>query len=122
LEVISGWADNFSDDEGSFPRGRELVHGIGLLDTPEDEVANIDGSLLNVAVVISSKLLIVTRLSHDSSKPLLFKVVEVDTTGSPDFSFFVKLYAWSSKGDVGRQYGFRSIDQKKGKNLVAELT
>jgi hypothetical protein len=42
LEAINGWADNFDDDEGSFPRGGELVHVIGLLDAPEDEVANIE--------------------------------------------------------------------------------
>jgi hypothetical protein len=114
LEAISGWADNFSDDEGSFQRGRELVHVVGLLDAPEDEVANVEGSFLNVAVVISSKLLVVTGLSHDSSKPLLFKAVEVDTTGFLDFSFFVELYVWSFEGDVGRQYGFRFVDQKEG--------
>jgi hypothetical protein len=106
LEVISGWADNFSGDQGSFPRGRELVHAVGLLDAPEDEVANVEGIFLNIAVVISSKLLVVTSLSHDSSKPLLLKVVEVDATGLLGFSFFVELYAWSSERDVGRQYGF----------------
>jgi hypothetical protein len=67
LEVICGWADNFSDDERSFPGGRELVHAVGLLDAPEDEVANVEGSVLNVAIVISMKLLVVTILSHDGS-------------------------------------------------------
>jgi hypothetical protein len=52
LEAISGWADNFSDDEGSLPRRRELVHAVGLLDAPEDKVANIKGSFLDVVVVI----------------------------------------------------------------------
>jgi hypothetical protein len=49
LEVICGWADDFSDDERSFPGGRELVHAVGLLDAPEDEVADVEGSFLNVA-------------------------------------------------------------------------
>jgi hypothetical protein len=52
LEAISGWADNVSDDEGSLPRGRELVHAIGLLDAPEDVAANVKGSFLNVTVVM----------------------------------------------------------------------
>jgi hypothetical protein len=43
-----------------------------------------------------------TVLSHDSSKPLFFKIVEVDVAGLLDFSFFVELYAWSSEGNVGR--------------------
>jgi hypothetical protein len=66
-----------------------------------------------LAVVISSKLLIVTSLSHDSSKPRLFKAVEVDTMGLLGFFFFVELYEWSSKGDIGRKYGFRSVVQKE---------
>jgi hypothetical protein len=102
LEAISGWANNFGDDERSFPRGGELVHVVGLLDAPEDEVANIEGSFLNVAVMVSSKLFVVMGLSHDSSKTLLFKAVEVDATGLLGFSFFVELYAWSSDGNVSK--------------------
>jgi hypothetical protein len=46
-------------------------------------------------------MLVVTSLSHDGSKPLLFKAVEVDATCLFSFSFLVELDAWSSKGDVG---------------------
>jgi hypothetical protein len=84
LKAISGWADNFGDDERSLPGGRRLVHVIGLLDALEDEVANIKGGSLDVAVVISSKLLIVTGLSHDCSKSLFFEAIEVDAVrGAP---------------------------------------
>jgi hypothetical protein len=100
LEVICGWADDFSDDEGSFPGGREFMHAVGLLDTPEDEVNNVEGGFLNVAIVVASKLLVVTSLSHDGSKPLLFKAVEVDATCLLGLSFLVELDASSSKGDV----------------------
>jgi hypothetical protein len=65
LEVISGWADNFSDDKGSFPRCRELVHAVGLLDTLEDEVANVEGSFLNVAVVDAKSAL---HAKHTASR------------------------------------------------------
>jgi hypothetical protein len=99
--VISGWADDFDDDEGSFPRDRELIHVIGLLDAPEDKVANVEGRFLNVAIVIASKLLIMMSLPHDGSKPLLFGAVEADASCLLNFSFLVELYAWSSKGDVG---------------------
>jgi hypothetical protein len=44
-------------------------------------------------------MLVVTSLSHDGSKPLLFKAVDV--TCLFGFSFLVELDAWSSKGDVG---------------------
>jgi hypothetical protein len=100
LEVICGWADDFSDDEGSFPGGRELMHAVGLLDAPEDEVNNVEGGFLNVAIMVASKLLVVTSLSHDGSKPLLFKAVEVDATCLLGLSFLVELDASSSKGDV----------------------
>jgi hypothetical protein len=101
LEEVCGWADDFSDNEWSFPRGRELMDAVGLLDAVEDEVANVEGGFLNVAIVIASKLLIVTSLSHDGSKPLLFKAIEVHATCLLGFSFLVELYAWGSKGDVG---------------------
>jgi hypothetical protein len=101
LEAICGWTDDFGDDERSFSRGRELMHAIGLLDALEDEVANIEGSFPNVAIVIPSELLVVTSLSHDGSKPLSFKAVKVDSTCLLGFSFFVELDSWSSKGDVG---------------------
>jgi hypothetical protein len=101
LKAISGWADNFSDDERSLPRGREIVHAVGLLDAPEDEIANVKGGFPDVVVVISSKLLIMTGLSHDGSKSLFFEAIEVDTTCLLGLSFLVELDAWSSKGDVG---------------------
>jgi hypothetical protein len=100
LEAISGWADNFGDDEGSLPRGRLLVHAIGLLDALEDEVANVEESFLNVAVVITSKSLIVTGLSHDSNKSLFFEAVKIDTACLLGLSILVELDAWSSKGGV----------------------
>jgi hypothetical protein len=54
LESICWRADNFSDNEGSLPRGRELVHAVGLLDASEDEVANVKGSFLNVAIMVET--------------------------------------------------------------------
>jgi hypothetical protein len=101
LEAICRWADDFSDDEGSFPGGREFMHAVGLLDAPQDKVTNIEGCLLNIAIVISSNLLVVTSLSHDDSKPLLLKAVEVDAACLIGLSFLVELNAWSSKGEVG---------------------
>jgi hypothetical protein len=102
LKLISGWADNFSDDKRSLPRGRELVHAVSLLDAPEDEVANVEGGFLDVAVVISSKLLVMTGLSHDGNESLFFEAIEVDVECLLGLSFLGELDAWSSKGDVGR--------------------
>jgi hypothetical protein len=54
LESICRRADDFCDDERSLPRGRELVHAVGLLDAFEDEVANIERSFPNVAIMIAT--------------------------------------------------------------------
>jgi hypothetical protein len=77
------------------------VHAISLLDAPKNEVANIKGSFLNVAIVIASELLVMTGLSHDGSESLFFEAVEVDATCLLGRSFLVELDAWSSKGDIG---------------------
>jgi hypothetical protein len=102
LEAVCGWADNFGDDEGPFPGGGELMHAVGLLDALEDEVANVEGSFRDVAIVIASNLLIVTSLSHDGSKSLFFEAVVVNAACLLGFSFLVELDVWISKGDVGR--------------------
>jgi hypothetical protein len=78
------------------------VHAISLLDAPEDEVANVKGGFLDVAVMIASKLLIVTRLSHDCSESLFIEAVEVDTMCLFDLSLLIELDSWSSKSNVGR--------------------
>jgi hypothetical protein len=52
LKSIGQWADYFRDDEGSLPRGRELVHAAILLDASKDEVVDVEGGFLNVAVVV----------------------------------------------------------------------
>jgi hypothetical protein len=78
------------------------MHAIGLLDAPEDEVANVEGSFLNVAIVVAIELLVVTSLSHDSGESLFFEAIEVDAACLFDLSFLVELDPWSSKGDVGR--------------------
>jgi hypothetical protein len=54
------------------------VHVVGLLDASKDEVANIEGSFLNVAIMVASKLLVETSLSHDSGESLFFEPIEVE--------------------------------------------
>jgi hypothetical protein len=102
VESICKRADNFRDDEGSLPRGRELVQAVGLLDASEDKVANIKGSFFNVAIMVTTYLLVVTSLSHDGSESLFFKAVEVDASCLLGLSFLVELDPWSSGSDVGR--------------------
>jgi hypothetical protein len=106
MKSICRRADYFRDDEGSLPRGRELVHAVSLLDASKDKVAKIEGGFLNIAVVVAMQLLVVTGLPHDSGESLFFKTVEVDATCLLGLSFLIELNSWSSKGDIGRKYGF----------------
>jgi hypothetical protein len=77
------------------------MHSVGLLDAPKDEVANVEGSFLNIAIMVAMKLLVVTGLSHDGDESLFFEAVEVDAACLFSLSFLVKLDPWSFKGDVG---------------------
>jgi hypothetical protein len=106
LESICGRADDFRDDKGSLSRGRELVHAISLLDASKDEVANVEGSFPNVAIMIAIQLLVMTSLSHDGGKSLFLEAVEVDATCFLCLSFLVELNPWSSESDVDRKYDF----------------
>jgi hypothetical protein len=54
LKSICWRADYFCDDEGPLPRGRELVHAVSLLDASKDEVANIEGGFLNIAIMVAT--------------------------------------------------------------------
>jgi hypothetical protein len=54
LESICRRADDFCDDERSLPGGRNLVHVVGLLDASEEEIANIEGSFPDVAIMIAT--------------------------------------------------------------------
>jgi hypothetical protein len=65
------------------------VHAVGILDASKDEVANVEGSFLNVAIMIASKLLVMTSLSHDGGESLFFKAVEVDATCLFGLSFLL---------------------------------
>jgi hypothetical protein len=78
------------------------VHAVILLGASEDEVANVEGSVLNIAIMIVSKLLVVTSLPHESGESLFFEAVEVDAACLLGLSFLVELDPWSSKGDVSR--------------------
>jgi hypothetical protein len=54
------------------------VHAVGLLDTSKDAFTNVEGSFLNVATMVTSKLLVVTSLPYDGGESLFFEAVEDD--------------------------------------------
>jgi hypothetical protein len=43
--------------EGTFPGGAELVKSFRVLDTAEDEISNVEGAFLDVAIMVASDTL-----------------------------------------------------------------
>jgi hypothetical protein len=82
------------------------VHVVGLLDASKDEVTNVKGSFLNVAIMIAAWLLVMMSLSHDGGESLFFEAVEVDATCLLGLSFLVELNLWNSERDVSGKYDF----------------
>jgi hypothetical protein len=41
-------------DEGTFPRGGELVHSLGSLYATRDPVSRVEGPLSHIAVVVAA--------------------------------------------------------------------
>jgi hypothetical protein len=79
------------------------VHAVGLLNASKDEVANVEGSFFNVAIMVASKMLVMTRLSHDGGESLFFETVEVNAACLLGLSFPVEQDPWSSESDIGRK-------------------
>jgi hypothetical protein len=57
LEVVGARPGHLSHGEGAFPGGAELVKSFRVLDTVEDEISNIEGAFLDVAIVVASDTL-----------------------------------------------------------------
>jgi hypothetical protein len=53
-EVIGVVAQGFADDEGAFPRSRELVLAGCSLDQLEHKVSLLEGSRLDLSVVVAA--------------------------------------------------------------------
>jgi hypothetical protein len=53
LEAVGRRVDDFHHNEGTIPRGGELVHSLGGLDATEDQVSHVEGPLSHVAVVVA---------------------------------------------------------------------
>jgi hypothetical protein len=57
LEAVGARPSHLCDGEGTFPGGAELVKSFRVLDTTEDEITNIEGAFLDVAIVVVSDTL-----------------------------------------------------------------
>ena len=58
-QVVGVVTQGHADDEGAFPRGRELVLAGCSLDQPEHKVALLEGSWLDLPDVVTAQTLLV---------------------------------------------------------------
>ena len=52
-------SQHLADDEGAFPRGRELVLAGCSLDQPEHKIALLEGSRLDLPAVVAAQALLI---------------------------------------------------------------
>jgi hypothetical protein len=54
MKAVGRWSDDLHHDEGTLPRGGELVHPLGVLDTTQDQVSHIERPLMHIAIVVAT--------------------------------------------------------------------
>jgi hypothetical protein len=54
LEAVGRQTVDFHHDEGTFPRGGELLHSLGVLDVMQDQVPHVEGPLTHIVVVVAT--------------------------------------------------------------------
>jgi hypothetical protein len=57
LEAVGARSGHLCNCEGTFPRRVELVKSLCVLDTAEDEITNVEGAFLDVAIMVASDTL-----------------------------------------------------------------
>jgi hypothetical protein len=57
LETVGAWSGHLCNREGTFPWRAELVQSFCVLDAAEDEITNVEGVFLDVAIMVASNTL-----------------------------------------------------------------
>src|SRR3954470_10090655 len=75
-QVVGVVAQHLADDEGAFPRSRQLVLAGCSLDQPEHKVAFLEGSRPDLPVVVTVQALLVDAGPAESQQPALFQQID----------------------------------------------
>ena len=75
-EVVGVVAQCLANDEGAFPRGRELVLVGCSLDQPEHKVSLLEGSWLDLPTVVAAQTLLVDGGSAECQQLALFQQID----------------------------------------------
>ena len=116
-QVVGVVAQNFADDEGAFPRCRELVLAGCSLDQPEHKVSLLEGSWLDLSVVVSMQALLVDGGTAECQQLALFH--KIDTVFSCFFCLLFGVHGDSRGVEfyVRRDDGFGTVDEEEGREV-----
>ena len=113
--VVGVVAQGFADDEGAFPRGRELVLAGCSLDQPEHKVSLLEGSWLDLSTVVSAKTLLVDGGPTECQQPPVLQ--QIDAIFSCFFCLLLSVHGDARKVEfyVCWDDGFGTIDEEEGR-------
>jgi hypothetical protein len=54
LKAVGRWTDNLHHDEGTFPRRKELVHSLGVLDATQGKISHVERLFAHITVMVAT--------------------------------------------------------------------
>ena len=112
-QVVGVIAQHFVDNEGAFPRCRQLVLAGCSLDQPEHKVAFLERSWPDLPVVVSMQTLLVDAGPAECQQPALFQ--QIDTVLTCFFCLLLSVHGDSRGVElyVRRDDGFNIVDEEE---------
>jgi len=112
-QIVGVIAQHLADDEGAFPRCRELVLAGCSLDQPEHKVSLLEGSWLDLPTVVAAQALLLDGGPVECQQPALFQ--QIDAVFSCLFCplFGVQGDSRGVKFYVRRDDGFGTVDEEE---------
>ena len=116
-QVVGVVAQHFADDEGAFPRCRQLVLADSSLDQSEHKVALLERSRPDLPVVVPAQTLLVDARPAECQQPALFQ--QIDAVLTCFFCFFLGVHGDSRgvKLYVRWDDGFGTLDEEEGREV-----
>ena len=100
----------------------QLVPPLRGLDQAKDEVADVEGASLDPAAMVPSECLLVLGGMKEGDVPGFIELIQRVLQVSFVSSRIVGFNSWGPIIQVGREYGFRSVDhEERGESRRAAL-
>ena len=100
LYVVGSGNHYPTDYKGAFPWGRQLICAGGRLDSSQNQVADVEIVLVDVAIMIAPELLLISRVLYGGCQTVLLCRVDVGASSRLGFVFVVVLDAQRTKSYV----------------------